>query len=188
MSFSAFRPAPPCGRPCQPAVGTSVAIRGHPLPVGQRDAVRCDAPAAAHSTRAGRVPPPSSGAPERRREASDRAAPPAWPPEPPRSPLTGLGPDHREAEDPIVTCRGRALSSSPAVRPPLCNPQHARSWAASPPESATPWRCASRSLSPTWASGGSVNTQYGISLSRVLRLPPAKIVLDDPEVVEPRRA
>src|SRR5262245_39907058 len=43
-------------------------------------------PAAAHSTRAGRVPPPSSGAPERRREASDRAARPAWPPEPPPLP------------------------------------------------------------------------------------------------------
>jgi hypothetical protein len=38
----------------------------------------------------------------------------------------------------------------------------------------TPWRWASPSRSPTWASGGSVNTQYGINRSRVLRLPPAR--------------
>src|SRR5207249_8048498 len=34
-------------------------------------------PAAAHSTRAGQVPPPSSDVPERRREVSDMAARPA---------------------------------------------------------------------------------------------------------------
>ena len=40
----------------------------------------------------------------------------------------------------------------------------------------TPWRAASRSLSPTWASGGGpVNMQYGTNRSRVLRLPPPRL-------------
>ena len=38
-----------------------------------------------------------------------------------------------------------------------------------------PCRCASPSFSPTRASGGSVNMQYGTSRSRVLRCPPADI-------------
>jgi hypothetical protein len=38
-----------------------------------------------------------------------------------------------------------------------------------------PWRSASPSLSPTWASGGSVNMQYETSRPRVLRFLPARL-------------
>ena len=46
-----------------------------------------------------------------------------------------------------------------------------------PTRAAIPWRCASRSLNPMCASGGSVNTQYGTSRSPVLRAPPARLSL-----------
>ena len=44
-----------------------------------------------------------------------------------------------------------------------------------PTRTAMPCRCASRSLNPICASGGSVNTQYGTSRSPVLRAPPARL-------------
>ena len=60
---------------------------------------------------------------------------------------------------PVASVRSTALIGSLATRTEM------------------PWRCASRSLIPTWASGGSVNMQYGTSRSRVLRLPPARLSL-----------
>ena len=49
---------------------------------------------------------------------------------------------------------------------------------------ATPWRCASPSLSPTWASGGSVNRQYGTEPIARAALPSSQIVPDDSKVVD----
>src|SRR5213592_2769343 len=89
--------------------------------------------------------------------------------------LTGLGPDHGEPENAVVAPADEHLHEAGAFTDRL-HPSTAPigSFAT---RALTPWRRASPSLSPTWASGGSVNRQYGISRSRVLRVPPARLSL-----------
>ena len=94
--------------------------------------------------------------------------------------FAGRGADHRKAENAIVILADKnfheALSLAGRLRP-----QH-RITGNLATRTMMPWRSASRSLSPTWASGGSVNMQYGISRSRVLRFPPSDFP-DNPKIV-----
>src|SRR5262245_9252719 len=80
--------------------------------------------------------------------------------------LIGLG--MRSSSPATTTFMKPCVSSVASVR----NTLHIGSLAT---RTMMPCRCASPSLSPTRASGGSVNMQYGTSRSRVLRCPPADI-------------
>src|SRR5215831_14471761 len=86
------------------------------------------------------------------------------------------------ASEPIIV-KPRIRSSSPTrafMKPCLSSVVCVRSTAligSLATRTETPWRCASLSVNPTRASGGSVNMQYGISRSRVLRFPPARLSL-----------
>src|SRR5262249_25608278 len=89
--------------------------------------------------------------------------------------LAGLGANHREADNSVVITPTRAFMK-PCFSSVVC----ARSTAligSFAMRTVMPWRRASASLSPTRASGGSVNMQYGISRSRVLRFSPARLSL-----------